>query len=295
MSEHMMLDQPGFRLFGETAALFAALAKAQAAFGPIERTKEVTVRPKDNTKSSYKFLYAPYENLIEATRGPLAANGLTVSQPYHSVQDGWMLRTILAHSSGAFMEATDFIPYSKAPANQDLGGYLSYRKRYGYAGILCLASEDDDDSNRADGHEVTHSEERRHKPPTSTNSGKQPAKDNLPKEAIPPKPIKDMTRDERLQWLDKITTLDGFYVALQLCTKDETLRSLLVELDVTLQWFAFKYKEFVAKGAWQRGSNFEKLLADEKQKLAYEKDSMQMLEKSDAPAESTTTTENTES
>lgn len=140
-----------FRMVGDIGPLFAALAKASTSFGPIERSKTVEVRPKDSSKQPYKFSYAPLENLIHATRNPLADNELVVTQPYHSAPGGWLVRTILAHSSGAYIEAIDFIESRDGMSNPDLGGTLTFRRRYGYQSILGLNAEDDDDANAADG------------------------------------------------------------------------------------------------------------------------------------------------
>jgi hypothetical protein len=144
-------DDLRFRIVGAAAEVFAALAKAAPTFKEIERSKTVRVRPKDQSKAEYEFSYAPLENLVAATRESLSANGLCICQPYHSTRGGWLLRTILGHTSGAYFEAIDFIPATDRTTNQDLGGMLTFRRRYGYAAILGLTSEDDDDANAADG------------------------------------------------------------------------------------------------------------------------------------------------
>ncbi len=140
-----------FRFVGDPGPIFAGLAKAWLDFGPILRDKTVRVRPKDTSKAEFEFTYAPLEKLSDATRKPLSDNGLVVLQPYHSTRGGWLVRTILGHSSGSYVEAVDFIASTEKMSNQDLGGTLTFRRRYGYGAMLSLVTEEDDDANAADG------------------------------------------------------------------------------------------------------------------------------------------------
>ena len=151
VSEDVIKKPVWFRFVGDPAPLFVALAKAKLKFEKIERTKTVKVKPKDENKREYEFSYAPLENMVDATTKALSENELVVLQPYHSVQGGWFVRTILAHSSGCYLEAIDFIASTDRMSNQDFGGILTYRRRYGYGAVLGLVSEGDDDATAAEG------------------------------------------------------------------------------------------------------------------------------------------------
>jgi len=123
--------------------LAVALAKAQAAFPAIPRDKKVVVQKK--TGGSYEFKYAPLESIIAATRGPLYDNGLAVAQ----LIDSDALVTMLLHESGAYLEARTMIP--SVPDIQGFGSAITYLRRYAITAILGIATEEDDDGNRAAG------------------------------------------------------------------------------------------------------------------------------------------------
>jgi hypothetical protein len=82
--------EPSLPQLGELAA---ALAKAQAEYKPLKRTREVTVRLQ--TGGSYKYKYAPLDECFEACRGPLSKHGLAVSQVFHG--DSLRITTTLMH------------------------------------------------------------------------------------------------------------------------------------------------------------------------------------------------------
>jgi ERF superfamily protein len=148
--------------------LAKALATARKAFKPIVRTKEVTVKPRDPAKSSYKFKYAPFEEMVDATSGPLADNGLSVLS---SVQDGALVVSLI-HSSGEWVSVSVPMPDLSNAMPQELGSHLAYRLRYGYRHLLTLPSDDDDDGNIAEGNEFQTTTKPK---PLSRDAGKGPA------------------------------------------------------------------------------------------------------------------------
>ena len=130
-----------------TGNLAAALAKAQAAFPSISRDRTVTVRMK--TGGSYTFAYAPLDTVLAAVRGPLAANGLAVSQ----LLDGGDLVTLLLHESGESLSGRWTLPPHQDI--QGLGSAVTYLRRYALQALLGIASEEDDDGNASAGHHAT--------------------------------------------------------------------------------------------------------------------------------------------
>lgn len=142
---------PIFNIVGDPGPLFGALAKAQGAFGKIRRSKHVTIRTK--TSGTYDFDYAPLEEIIAATQPALAANGLALTQLFAGRVQHRQLRTILAHSSGAYIEAT--IGLVEGDDIKNLGSEITYMRRYSMAALLNVAADDDDDGSAATGDHVT--------------------------------------------------------------------------------------------------------------------------------------------
>lgn len=131
--------------------LAAALAKAQAEFKPIERTKVVTVK---TDKGAYTFAYAPLDVVLAATLPALNANGLTLTslvlggKPHR-------VRTLMLHTSGQFLAIELELPAEASARPQSLGSALTYYRRYSITCLLCVAAEEDDDGNEAQGNQVT--------------------------------------------------------------------------------------------------------------------------------------------
>jgi hypothetical protein len=132
--------------------LAAALAKAQAQFPAIPRSKVVKVT---GPKGSYEFAYAPFEEIIRSTRPVLAANGLAFSQGCM----GDKLVTTVLHSSGEWIAHETPIVNVQGTA-QSLGSALTYSKRYGFCGAFGIQADDDDDANAADGNTVTEAKQK---------------------------------------------------------------------------------------------------------------------------------------
>lgn len=140
-------------------ALATALAKAQA---------EMTPAPKDGANPMFRSRYATLPAVIEASKA-LAAHGIAVVQfpvtggsvdvqvpatakvAAHTatvVEVG--LTTRLLHESGEWLEQTLWaLPAASGP--QAHGSLLTYLRRYALSAVACIASEEDDDANAAQG------------------------------------------------------------------------------------------------------------------------------------------------
>jgi hypothetical protein len=129
--------------YEDLGALAAALAKAQVAFGPITRSRTVTVSLK--TGGSYKFSYAPLDTILGAVRKPLADNGLALTQLINDNE----LVTLLIHESGGRLSSRT--PLGPRGTVQDFGSAITYLRRYAVQSMLGIAAEEDDDGNRAAG------------------------------------------------------------------------------------------------------------------------------------------------
>lgn len=129
----------------EIKAMHAALAKAQAEYPPIERSKTVRVRTKDG--GSYEFAYAPLDAILAAVRPVLAAHGIAIIQRLENPAGTPSIRTELLHAEGAAIAAS--FPIGEIPASpQALGSLLTYLRRYALVSMLGIAAEEDTDGPR---------------------------------------------------------------------------------------------------------------------------------------------------
>lgn len=139
-------------IHGDRAALFAALAKAQAGYQAIPRSRTVKVK---SDKGDYTFDYAPLEEVLSATLPSLNEQGLALLS-FMGDPDGQdtetELHTLLTHESGAFFHISEHLPHvGKA---QERGSQVTYRRRYQTGCVTGTSPEFDDDGNQADGNQV---------------------------------------------------------------------------------------------------------------------------------------------
>jgi hypothetical protein len=128
----------------EINELMSALAKAQG---------KMTGALKDCANPFYKSKYADINSVWTACRVPLSENGLAVTQTVHEKENGEVyLKTTLGHSSGQWMASIMPIRIKSTGKNelQELGGCLSYLRRYALSALVGVtAAEEDDDGNSA--------------------------------------------------------------------------------------------------------------------------------------------------
>lgn len=143
-------------IFSETNSKIApALVKA---WGEIENPKHnssVTVKTKSG--SSYKFDYTDLNGIFDEAKRVFKANGISIIQnAYTVILEGKKMvtvETMLLHSSGEYVKS---LPLQfEANANiQDMGGQITYMKRYSVSAMLGISTEKDDDANSSMGNEV---------------------------------------------------------------------------------------------------------------------------------------------
>lgn len=130
------------------ANLAAALAKAQSEFPPIPRSKNVKVTSK-RTGQTYTFKYAPFEDILRATKDARVSNGLAFVQS----ATGELMETTILHKSGEWITST--VPMIRGYQGlQEMGSELTYVSRYGFCKAFGIQADDDDDGNAADGNHV---------------------------------------------------------------------------------------------------------------------------------------------
>ena len=119
--------------------LAAALAKAQA---------EMPVAVFDATNPFLKSKYASLGAVIHASRPILAKHKLSLVQFPISDATGIGVESILTHESGEFIAERISIPLTEEKGKskvQSAGSTLTYLRRYSWASILGMYSDDDSD------------------------------------------------------------------------------------------------------------------------------------------------------
>lgn len=139
----------------ETIAKIApALVKS---WGEIENPKHNTsVKVHTRKGTSYTFDYTDLNGIFEEAKKVLKENGIAIMQnAYTDLIEGQsmvMVETMMIHTSGEWMQSNTL----KMPTSvniQDMGGQITYMKRYSLSAMLGIATEKDDDANGASGNE----------------------------------------------------------------------------------------------------------------------------------------------
>lgn len=129
-----------------TPALAAALAKVQAKLPKLERDRTVDVQKKDG--GTYSYSYATLANLSEAVLPLLAEHGLSFLCMPGAGSDGKMsVRYSLMHESGEAL--TGEFPISGEGGIQNVGGRITYARRYCLAAVVGIAADEEDESQLA--------------------------------------------------------------------------------------------------------------------------------------------------
>lgn len=114
--------------------LFSALSKLQ---GDLEPAK------KDTSNPFFKSKYADLESCWAVVRTLMKANGLSLIQLPEVSDNKVIIKSILGHSSGQFIEnSLSMIPKDTTP--QSVGSAITYGRRYAMSAMLGISAEDDD-------------------------------------------------------------------------------------------------------------------------------------------------------
>lgn len=131
---------------GPAAALYAALAKAQGAFQPIVKNRNVVITMK--TGGSYKFRYADLEEITAKTRPALSVNGLALIQTVEHGQQGPLLVCRLMHAQGGMIASEVSMPSARDLGDpKTFGAAITYLRRYMVTAMLGVAADDDLDED----------------------------------------------------------------------------------------------------------------------------------------------------
>jgi hypothetical protein len=121
----------------------AALAKAQAGFPSIPKTKTAKVRMKSG--GEYAYQYADLASILSSVVPVLSANELALMQDPKPSDDGVLMETVLMHSSGEMLRNECRIKGGTSTP-QEMGSLITYARRYGVCSLLGIAAEDDSDA-----------------------------------------------------------------------------------------------------------------------------------------------------
>lgn len=183
--EQALVPQPVFVPLASPSCgqVCAALAIAQGAFKTPRRTKEATVEGKtrDGRSYSYKYKYAPLEEIVDSVKEALSTNGLARHQYLVTRAGQPVMRTIIWHASGEWI-ASDYPIHPTKEGAQGFASGVTYARRYGLSLALGLAPEDDDDGNVADSNLPFEATAR---PANGNGAHKPPQAKPLPKEPEP--------------------------------------------------------------------------------------------------------------
>jgi len=107
---------------------------------------------KDRENTFHKNKYATLDAILAYTKPILASNGLALVMPPTVTPEYIKIGAVLYHESGQMLDldAGMQIKITKNDA-QGIGSAITYGKRYQLSSLFGIATEDDDDGNRAAG------------------------------------------------------------------------------------------------------------------------------------------------
>jgi hypothetical protein len=198
-----------------TPALNAALAKVQAHLPKLERDRDVTVPTKSG--EPYSYSYATLANLSEVVLPLLAEQGLAFTAFPGSGSDGkFRLIYSLLHESGE--ERSGEFPLSGDGGIQQLGGRITYARRYCLAAVTGIAADEDDESHLADTGPGTAQRAQRQ------GSAKEPAAATARRSTPPPLPGEQAQSPEGLIRA-QLTRIQTVFTSIGWTDRDDRLRA----------------------------------------------------------------------
>ncbi|RDW17606.1 hypothetical protein CWR48_13900 [Oceanobacillus arenosus] len=126
----------------------AALAKAWGDINNPKHNKNVKVKTKNG--GQYTFDYTDLGGIFDEVKPAFKENGITIIQgAYTEDVNGKTILyvdTMFLHSSGEWIKSNP-LKMTASQSIQDMGGQITYLKRYSLSAMLGVATEKDDDAN----------------------------------------------------------------------------------------------------------------------------------------------------
>lgn len=117
----------------------------------VEAQYELQTLPKD--KEGYGYKYTDFDTVVTTVKPILKKHNLGFIQLLETINGKSGVRTILIHTSGEQLDAWFELPsivLGKANNAQNIGGAISYVKRYALCSLLGCSSDEDIDCNIPD-------------------------------------------------------------------------------------------------------------------------------------------------
>lgn len=127
-----------------------ALSSAMLEINTVVKDHVGKIQSRKGAASSYQYKYATLDGVWNACKEALSKHDLVVVQSPSTAGNGARvcLTTLLAHKSGQWIEGQLEVP-TKSIGIQDIGGAITYARRYALMSFLGIAPEDADDDGAA--------------------------------------------------------------------------------------------------------------------------------------------------
>ena len=122
--------------------LSAALAAAQAVMPTVVKDRVAKIGP------GREYRYADLATTLATVRPVLGAHGLALTQRTQIRGEAIVLLTELRHASGEVLDS-EYPVAAIGARHQDMGGALTYARRYALCGLVGIAADEDDDGASA--------------------------------------------------------------------------------------------------------------------------------------------------
>lgn len=110
---------------------------------------EVHSIAKDAKNPHFKNNYASLDNIVEEIRPILQKHGLSVLQIPGGDGENVIMKTMLLHESGEWLESEPLVMRPVKNDPQGMGSCITYARRYSLCSMLSLSTGIDDDGNAA--------------------------------------------------------------------------------------------------------------------------------------------------
>lgn len=126
-------------------------------WGELENPKHnSSVKVQTKKGGSYTFDYTDLKGIFDEAKRVFKENGISIMQNSYTEESerGLLIsvETMLLHNSGEWIRSNPLRMLAN-PNIQDMGGQVTYMKRYSLSAMLGIATEKDDDANGASGND----------------------------------------------------------------------------------------------------------------------------------------------
>jgi hypothetical protein len=140
------IEIPGIERELSRDTLASALAKAQAEFTPVPKTKTARVRMKEEKGGGeYTYQYADFADILKMALPILGKHGLAFSQPLRRKDNRLYLISRVLFGTEVIESDGLILPEGLKP--QEFGSILTYWRRYDGCSLLGIAPDEDTDAN----------------------------------------------------------------------------------------------------------------------------------------------------